>query len=229
MGIQPGQQAVTKDNQFVTILGFSETVKSQSDLEQKSKEDLEKVALQTDLKSVNQKIIALFYDPANPERQEVMVLNLFDVIPVIDAKKEELKKMAQMSILNDVEIVKHFINILQVHQNQKNLNEQNKVLVKQLQLHILKSLTHMINVLGQDFLHILVSESLLDDFISFLYQSSQTNTKVKTLIPIDWVELKCSMIKKMALENDFSLVQGSDQFTASVQNNKQLIFKSIDP
>lgn len=54
-----------------------------------------------------------------------------------------------MSILNDVEIIKHFISILAFNKDElKVLSDKNKVHIKQLQLHVLKSLTHMINVCG---------------------------------------------------------------------------------
>jgi hypothetical protein len=41
---------------------------------------------------------------------------------------------------------------------------------------------------------------------------------MKTLVPIDWVELKCSFIKKAAMENDLALITGKDKMTATIQN-----------
>jgi hypothetical protein len=61
----------------------------------------------------------------------LMLLNLFDAIPIIDADKVNLKKMAEMSILNDVEIIKHFISILAFNKEElKVLNDKNKVQIK---------------------------------------------------------------------------------------------------
>lgn len=105
------------------------------------------------MKADNQSIIALFYDPQQKERQEVMKLNLFDVTPIMNFDESKQKKMAESSILNNKEIIKHFISILS--QKSESQNSDNKLILRHLQLLILKSITHMINVRGQDFLELL--------------------------------------------------------------------------
>lgn len=47
-------------------------------------------------------------------------------------------------------------------------------------------------------------------------------------MPIDWVELKCSSIKRSALERDASLKMSSDDTTATILNKKQVIINSFD-
>jgi hypothetical protein len=106
--------------------------------------------------NLEDKIVGLYYDQSAKERQELIKVNLFDVTPIIDIDNEVLTKSAKMSILNDIEIVRHFISILtKPEDSYQNLTLENKVLVKQLNIHILKSLTHMINVGGEDYLKLL--------------------------------------------------------------------------
>ena len=47
--------------------------------------------------------------------------------------------------------------------------------------------------------------------------------------PIDWVEMRCQQIKKLAMENDLTLIPDSSLMTANIYNNKQIIFNSTDP
>jgi hypothetical protein len=48
-------------------------------------------------------------------------------------------------------------------------------------------------------------------------------------VPVEWLELKCTEIKKRALENDFSLINGTEEMSAQVMNKKQLVITSTDP
>jgi hypothetical protein len=57
--------------------------------------------------------------------------------------------MAEASILNDKDILRHLIEILQIK------DDKSKLILKQLKLFILKTVTHMINVRGVEFIQIL--------------------------------------------------------------------------
>ena len=48
------------------------------------------------------------------------------------------------------------------------------------------------------------------------------------MIPIDWVELKCSAIKRSALEKDATLKVSSEEVTAVILNKKQVVINSFD-
>ena len=51
----------------------------------------------------------------------------------------------------------------------------------------------------------------------------------KDLVPVEWLELKCTEIKKKALENDFSLINANEEMSAQIMNKKQLVITSTDP
>jgi len=52
--------------------------------------------------------------------------------------------------------------------------------------------------------------------VQHLYQrQSSSNSKLnKDLVPVEWLELKCTEIKKKALENDFSLINTNEEMSA---------------
>ena len=43
------------------------------------------------------------------------------------------------------------------------------------------------------------------------------------------MELKCTQIKKRALENDFSLINSLEEMSAQIMNKKQIVITSTDP
>ena len=61
-----------------------------------------------------------------------------------------------------------------------------------------------------------------------LYRLQSYQTKSKTIVPVEWLEIKCAEIKKRALESDLALSPaGSDSF-AQIINRKQLVVSSTD-
>jgi hypothetical protein len=93
-------------------------------------------------------------------------------------------------IAEDIDLIKHLLGIL-VNDSEP-LTAQNKLLVQQLNIHILKVLTNMINVGGAKVLDTLQREGLLEIFVNYLYRSQSSSSKDKNLIPVEWLELKCS-------------------------------------
>ena len=70
---------------------------------------------------------------------------------------------------------------------------------------------------SEGYLTILKNEGLLETFVKYLYQKQSQSAKSSTskeLIPVEWIELKCSEIKKRALENDVALVSEKTNVTA---------------
>ena len=45
----------------------------------------------------------------------MIMLNLFEVTPVIDLDKEKSKELALKSVLNDPEVIRHLLSILNRH------------------------------------------------------------------------------------------------------------------
>jgi hypothetical protein len=88
----------------------------------------------------------------------------------------------------------------------------------------------MIKVGGKDFLTSMKEQGLLEVFVDNLYkrQSSQQKQS-KDLSPVEWHEMRCTEIKKRALENDVSLTVNKDEITASILNKKQIVIYSNDP
>ena len=116
---------------------------------------------------------------------------------------------AKNSILNDSEILKYFIAFLESSEERissKETSHSNKLLIKQVSLHILKSLSYLISTGGDSFLKELSDQGLLETFVAHLYKRQSGQQKQRDLIPVEWLEFKCTEIKKKALENDLSLV-----------------------
>jgi hypothetical protein len=80
----------------------------------------------------------------------------------------------------------------------------------------------MINQSEGTYLTTLKNENLLEPFVKYLYQrqSSSSGTLAKELIPVEWIELKCTQMKKKALENDVALVSEKSSMTGQVINKK---------
>ena len=80
----------------------------------------------------------------------------------------------------------------------------------------------MINESEGRFLTTLKNENLLEPFLKYLYQrqSSSSGSLAKELIPVEWIELKCTQMKKMALENDVALIAEKSSMTGQVINKK---------
>ena len=93
--------------------------------------------------SADDKVVGLFYDPAAKERQELIKLNLYEANPINDLDTENLEKAAKMSLINDIEVVKSFINILNLSYEPSTTSEK-KILMREMKLRILKSITFMI-------------------------------------------------------------------------------------
>ncbi len=62
--------------------------------------------------SSDDKVVGLFYDPAAKERQELIKMNLYEPNPIQDLDKENQEKAAKVSLLNDIDIIRSFIDIL---------------------------------------------------------------------------------------------------------------------
>jgi len=144
---------------------------------------------------------------------------------------ENDQQQANSSILNDPQILKHFISLLNDSESLLKVasTADAKLLIKQLTLHILKSLSYLINLGSTDFLKSLKDIGLLDSFVSHLYKGQSSESKAKDLIPVEWLELKCTEIKKKAMENDTALIANKDETTASILNKKQIVIQSTDP
>ena len=95
-----------------------------------------------------------------------------------------------MSVLRDSEILKHFIDTLAGPVPQ-HLNGEQKLHFAQINIHILKSLSHMINIGGSEFLDHLKREHLLEKLVTYLYHKQSEQSKSKDMNPIDWVEMRC--------------------------------------
>ncbi len=48
------------------------------------------------------------------------------------------------------------------------------------------------------------------------------------MIPVEWLELRCTEIKKKALENDYSLINTAEDMTAQILNKKQIVINMND-
>jgi polysaccharide pyruvyl transferase WcaK-like protein len=82
------------------------------------------------MKEENQKVIGLYYDPKAKELQELIELNMFELTPLSNIDEEDLKKMAEMSILNDPEIIRHLVNVLaSEHDSAQPSSQNNKILL----------------------------------------------------------------------------------------------------
>lgn len=57
-------------------------------------------------------MVGLFYDPAAKERQELIKMNLYEPNPIQDLDKENQEKAAKVSLMNDIDIIRSFIDIL---------------------------------------------------------------------------------------------------------------------
>lgn len=48
------------------------------------------------------------------------------------------------------------------------------------------------------------------------------------MVPLEWIELKQSLLKRTALENDISLIPNANENTATILNKKQILLQSND-
>lgn len=47
--------------------------------------------------------------------------------------------------------------------------------------------------------------------------------KLKKIVPLEWLELRCTEIKRKALENDVTLVPNEGENSATIMNKKQIV------
>lgn len=63
MSLQAGTQALTKDNQLVTIVGFSDKWQEPTQLAAADQTVLKNLSLRMNLSDIESNIVALYYDP----------------------------------------------------------------------------------------------------------------------------------------------------------------------
>ncbi len=68
LGLQAGQNAITKNNERITIVGFSSTWDDEAQLSQASNEVLQKLTLSINQREVTDKVVGLFFDPTARNR-----------------------------------------------------------------------------------------------------------------------------------------------------------------
>lgn len=68
LGLQAGQNAITKNNERITIVGFSSSWDNDAQLSQESNEILKKLQVSINQRDVNDKVVGLFFDPSARNR-----------------------------------------------------------------------------------------------------------------------------------------------------------------
>lgn len=94
-------------------MGFSQNWEEASKLAATEKETLSKLSLSLYLTDPKESIVGLYYDPAAKNRQELIKLSINDVTPTVDLDKDNSQEAATNSLVNDKEVLKYFIEILQ--------------------------------------------------------------------------------------------------------------------
>ena len=171
---------------------------------------LQKLKIRSHPTSPEDKIVALYYDEVAKERQELIVLNLFDVSLKAHLDKHESERAADMSVLNDHEVLNHLIATLEsLHasaSSTKGISAEQKVRRAQLTILILKSINNMIALAGRGFITKIQEAGLLEKLLAHIFLLQETQKTDQKMIPLEWTEIKQSLIKRIALENDVSLV-----------------------
>ncbi|CDW84904.1 hect e3 ubiquitin [Stylonychia lemnae] len=229
-GLTSGSHAISNDNQKVTIVGFSDQWDQPNNLTKLETDKFKSLNVKLSATSPQDKIIGLYYDETAKERQELIALQMFDVNIVCHIDKEEKEKIFQMSILNDMEIIKKFVSVLQsLEKDPENLTADQKVKRQQLYVNMLNSITNMIQSGGEKYITLMRENGLLEPLLQHLYQKQTQQLTLKKIVPLEWLELKYVEIKRKALENDVSLIPNLGENTASIMNKKQIILQSSDP
>ena len=64
------------------------------------------------IRNMENKAVCLFFDPANKGMQELIKCDLKDLSPVSTLEKQDPETVARFNLLNDVEIIRRFIELL---------------------------------------------------------------------------------------------------------------------
>lgn len=83
--LSTGSVGMTKDNKLLTVLGYS----TQQVTKDMTLDAIKALRLKTEFSDPKQMLVGLYYDPKNPERQEVVNVYPQDVIPVTDLDVEK--------------------------------------------------------------------------------------------------------------------------------------------
>lgn len=235
-----GQKAITSNDEIVTILGYSSTWKTPELIfgASKEKDEYEKILKQLDIQpeftDPKQMAIGLFYDKNQKERQDFMLLNPSSLTPVMGVDEEEDSRMAEKSPLMNAALIKNFIKILKIKDEEiKKMPITKQVATSQNQSYILKVLNNQIQVMGQKFLDYLKKENCLDELIDYLYQdiskiSSQKTKSKEQVIPLKWLEAKIYHMRKLAIETSRSLSFKNEDTKVFLMDKKELVFKRVD-
>jgi hypothetical protein len=178
--------------------------------------------------------IGLFYDKNQKERQDFMLLNPSSLTPVMGVDEEEDSRMAEKSPLMNAALIKNFIKILKIKDEEiKKMPITKQVATSQNQSYILKVLNNQIQVMGQKFLDYLKKENCLDELIDYLYQdiskiSSQKTKSKEQVIPLKWLEAKIYHMRKLAIETSRSLSFKNEDTKVFLMDKKELVFKRVD-
>ena len=171
-----GQKAITSNDEIVTILGYSSTWKAPELIFGASKDKaqyekiLKELNIQPEFTDPKQMAIGLFYDKNQKERQDFMLLNPSSLTPVMGVDEEADSSMAEKSPLMNAALIKSFIKILKIKDEEiKKMPITKQVATSQNQSYILKVLNNQIQVMGQKFLDYLKKENCLDELIDYLY------------------------------------------------------------
>jgi hypothetical protein len=121
--ITAGDMAVTNKGDQVVVLGYSEDWIKAQELEKKAKDNwdslkanLMKMKLSSEFTSAKQMAICLFYNPDLKARQDLMVVFPSNLAPHIN-NSEEAIEAAKQNPLMELDILKKFIEILQMNGN----------------------------------------------------------------------------------------------------------------
>jgi len=140
---------------------------------------------------------------------------------IVDLEKDKMLRDCENSVLMDGDLAKYLINLLI---NGDNINTPIKS-------QILMIFTHQIQQMKQKYIEFLKKTGLLESVIQYLFlnleQAGNSNSPMANF-PLKWLEAKIQMMKKVAIETRCALGNVSQELTAFLFNNKELILSKKD-
>ena len=147
---------------MVTILGYSSTWKTPQELlpaglsRSETNKILKSLTLSPELTNAKQMAVALFYEKAKKERQDMMLLHPSSLTPLTSFDEQEARQMAESSPIMDAQVFKHLIQVLKTsNERDSALSQSARANLKLKKASILKIISSQITLMGQSFVDFL--------------------------------------------------------------------------
>ena len=120
---------------------------------------------------------ALYYDPSNPGRQDVVNLNMKDAMPLMDLDEEKTLTAARNSFFMDSQTLEPMMEIL-LSKGSKDESEKKQKARELLKNFIIRGFYNTLDILKGEFLDQLSQFGLLEQFFNYFIEQANHKSLV---------------------------------------------------